>query len=873
MLGKKASMILCFVLSLSMCFSVPAVSFAAQYASAASGSTDPEMTRGTSYILNGVPEMEVYTDSVFRGDSMEYNDTLATMSFVLCSTTQYTKNLDRPDLCFNVRQYLEDKGFTDVEASDDFYYDPNDGTSSPVACAHKKIIDNGKEYTLLALVPKSGTRGSEYTDNSIESESETDTGDYAGYARRSERITAFARKYIEKYGISGDIKVWLTGYSGGGCTAQILGANILRDTEKELGSSVTLEPGNMYCYAFSGMRVASLSGDYKDSIYDYIHNYCENTDLTANLYTQNIFARYGQMTTYSGRGNKERMLELLAMDTPSAYEAYVSSGDPDGFMTLKFDTSALKEGNISMAPDTESYMPKNQPEYRDAVLEAQSELFARSGKGDPRVGYYKEYQGPLSTFSRAVDNDTFLFMQAMTSTRTSAPLMVSMYLTYMTDKSIRDKKELKAQTIEDAFNMLAGMTENADGTLKKEYSGLKYYTQIRDRIFHVSDQDGTRRYELNYDFNSSIENKLILKIMKRLTGRLFAMSFESAFEANGIDRSRYEKFLDIDNSTVVAWAWTSLTFANSCQTGANEPFSLENEQFKQAATFVGNLSRLLTPHNSSNIIEWLRSADDNYADYALADAAQSAGYRRVYIAQPEGTAVSGKVTAANGDLIATFKDGRLISSSDPWVSITACDTGNWLRLPLDQDYTVDLSVNSDTKLGLRLSEYSVSEGKEMRTVDSDSKYNWTKLKAYRNGKVSLSVPAVSAGTDGYVLPSDAEYSVSVSGSAEVKTKYSSSVPKAQNVKAKAGSKSVTVSWKKLSSKQLKKFSKVEVQYSTSKKFKSYKSIDVSKKKTSYKIKGLKKGRKYYIRIRNVKKTAEYRYVSGWSSVRRAVVKQ
>jgi hypothetical protein len=47
---------------------------------------------------------------------------------------------------------------------------------------------------------------------------------------------------------------------------------------------------------------------------------------------------------------------------------------------------------------------------------------------------------------------------------------------------------------------------------------------------------------------------------------------------------------------------------------------------------------------------------------------------------------------------------------------------------------------------------------------------------------------------------------------------------------------------------------------------------VSKTKASYKIKGLKRDTKYYVRVRNVKKKSAVKYVSKWSALKKAKVK-
>lgn len=83
-------------------------------------------------------------------------------------------------------------------------------------------------------------------------------------------------------------------------------------------------------------------------------------------------------------------------------------------------------------------------------------------------------------------------------------------------------------------------------------------------------------------------------------------------------------------------------------------------------------------------------------------------------------------------------------------------------------------------------------------------------------------------------------------------------------KLKKGKKSFTVYVKK----QSKQTSGYQVQYSTSKKFKSPKTKSLtSYKKTSLKVKKLKKHKKYYVRVRTYKKVGKAKYYSSWSSAK------
>ncbi|MDD5952683.1 MAG: fibronectin type III domain-containing protein [Oscillospiraceae bacterium] len=99
------------------------------------------------------------------------------------------------------------------------------------------------------------------------------------------------------------------------------------------------------------------------------------------------------------------------------------------------------------------------------------------------------------------------------------------------------------------------------------------------------------------------------------------------------------------------------------------------------------------------------------------------------------------------------------------------------------------------------------------------------------------------------------------------------VGKVSSLKATAASKAVKLTWKKSSS-----ISGYEIQYSTSKNFKSVKTVKVSKSKTSYIIKSLKGSKKYYVRIRAYKNYTDelgqkVKAVGKWSSAASTTTKK
>ena len=85
---------------------------------------------------------------------------------------------------------------------------------------------------------------------------------------------------------------------------------------------------------------------------------------------------------------------------------------------------------------------------------------------------------------------------------------------------------------------------------------------------------------------------------------------------------------------------------------------------------------------------------------------------------------------------------------------------------------------------------------------------------------------------------------------------------------------IKVTWKKLTSAQKKKIRKVEIQVSVDKGFKkSVITKRASAGKSSYTVKGLKKGKKYYVRIRAYTETEDCIYLSKWSAKKSITTKK
>lgn len=103
------------------------------------------------------------------------------------------------------------------------------------------------------------------------------------------------------------------------------------------------------------------------------------------------------------------------------------------------------------------------------------------------------------------------------------------------------------------------------------------------------------------------------------------------------------------------------------------------------------------------------------------------------------------------------------------------------------------------------------------------------------------------------------------------------IPKVKIKKAVAAKKAITVKWKKLSKKQLKKSkaSKYEIWVCPNGKFGPKDTImkTAGKTKSSFKVRGLKKGKTYRVKLRAIRYVKGKKLVGAWSAVKKVKVEK
>ena len=232
-----------------------------------------------------------YTDDYFKKPATKYNQSLATMSLCLALSTYqdedekiYDKNVK------NVKNLFGKCGFV-IEGADSTFqqknYDIKTGTDT-IACsfANKKIGDS----TLVAVAVRSGGYGAEWASNLTLGLS----GDHAGFDDASSKVYKYLADYVNSRNITGKVKFWITGFSRGGATANLLAAKL--DNTIDSHPKITYSKDDVYAYTFATPAGAVKSNNPHSKKYNNIFNIINFHDLVPLVAPSQFgwsFDRYG----------------------------------------------------------------------------------------------------------------------------------------------------------------------------------------------------------------------------------------------------------------------------------------------------------------------------------------------------------------------------------------------------------------------------------------------------------------------------------------------------------------------------------------------------------------------------------------------------
>lgn len=283
--------------------------------------------------------------------------------------------VDASDFEHNAKNMLKEMGFEKVSAN--AYCSMNPLTDSAACVVGMRTIKSyGKDYTLLAVIPRSAGYKQEWVGNF-----DVGTGDvHKGFKAARDEVLRFTKNYIAENNITGDLKVWTAGHSRGAAVSNMLGGFFATAGEDYLGSAVTLKPEDVYCYTYATPRtikdgaskeeVFSVEGarggiyekdspgeawtyteggtvDIDGEEYGGVRNFPLPYDLITILPPPKWdFEYFGSVHNPEGCVTVDDMLKELSDISPYAHDRFLESGDHRNFECKTFDLPSL-----SIVPD------------------------------------------------------------------------------------------------------------------------------------------------------------------------------------------------------------------------------------------------------------------------------------------------------------------------------------------------------------------------------------------------------------------------------------------------------------------------------------------------------------------------------------------
>ena len=348
-----------------------------------------------------------YQSSASEGDvqienTFEYRDDCFTRSsFLGCkhleilsiqaasaSISYYGEDTDKDEIntsqnSYNIADMLEKMKFNNIKTNT-YYTTEKHENSMGVIVGQKNIIQDGKTYTLLAIIPRSAGYKQEWAGNFIIGDGDI----HEGFKAARDEILRFVKKYIEENNINGDLKIWTAGYSRGAAVTDMVAGFFAGGGIEYFGDKVSITPEDVYSYTIGTPRTIkngasknielSVSGnrtqkEYKDDTpgeaYEYTKGGTVSTDDTVYGGIRNLispddifpllppegwgFTHYGNDISSKKDLNSEEMLKELKDISEYVYNKYTGNGKIGIIERKTFDLKTLSiknnEGEVNTA--------------------------------------------------------------------------------------------------------------------------------------------------------------------------------------------------------------------------------------------------------------------------------------------------------------------------------------------------------------------------------------------------------------------------------------------------------------------------------------------------------------------------------------------
>lgn len=284
-----------------------------------------------------------YTDDYFRRPSIDYMESRTT--FALC--LELSSGYHTLDSAYNsecVERLLGDIGCTRISVNEYYRQEKKSNDQIGVAIGMKTIDD----FPMLFVVVQGTNYGAEFGGNMMVGNGMEYSGNHKGFSLARNTVLNFLKKTIKEYGLSGRIKVLITGYSRGAAVTNLTAAYLCdriaqRRCDEEFG--IDLKKEDLYAFCFEPPLCGAIR-PFDDDRYDCITCVIDPNDPVTKIPLRQFgFITYGR-------------------------KVYLPSNDRDAVMRMKgYMDSYFGEGTSSYY-NMLDFIPSDGLETQDQMLEA-----------------------------------------------------------------------------------------------------------------------------------------------------------------------------------------------------------------------------------------------------------------------------------------------------------------------------------------------------------------------------------------------------------------------------------------------------------------------------------------------------------------------
>ena len=368
-----------------------------------------------------------FSQGYFDHPSTEYDPHLATASLamVISSFTDFGPYDEAWYLNQSkyVKEYFEAIGFNSFAVNEDYQKSAEFDTIG-LAAAKKEFAG----YTLLAVTPRSGGYFREWANNMHLGDGSKSDSMHEGWYNAATKMISFLDGYVSSHNVQGRVKLWLTGFSRGGATANIAAGlidNKLASGEKLFSADAYVTRDDVYAYTFEAPQGANVNVSRikkpKDALYDNIFNIVNPLDIVPKVPMKEYgFTRFGRdkyVTNYFYDPNnyaQNRRTYNAFQDVFNANKG-INPNRSDEFTMGGFDVTKLGTDILTMLAELAitdwefaTYVRKNKDSTKanyDANIASSIFLEELTSHIGDRNDYVRKLQAPLENLMLLIQNE------------------------------------------------------------------------------------------------------------------------------------------------------------------------------------------------------------------------------------------------------------------------------------------------------------------------------------------------------------------------------------------------------------------------------------------------------------------------------------